>query len=268
MLTMLGDEEIPGAPGGEGPGADGGEPTAEGLDGTQTGTKKNDGTDEDGEPTPQGNDGWKHRVGKLTAQRTKLREDLAERERRIAELEAKTASIEEGGGQDVVIAAAEQAGVLPQFLDAKGAKAIEQAAKIERDLQQWEQMAAAGEDFEIGGKTYTARDAARFAAMRSAELRRLSGPAEAAKAKAVERHSALIKLGLEAEKAGWKPGTRAPTPTPSGRPTPPPLPGGGGERRAPSRPTEVPEIDWSKATTPDELAELERQNVRRRLGQG
>jgi hypothetical protein len=268
MLLELtqGDEDVPSVPGGAGEAPINDGLAAEELAGKQAGAKQNAGNEDD-EPAPQGVDGRMHRINKLTAQRSKLREELSAKEQRIAELEAKTADIEGGGGPDVVISAAETAGVLPQFLDAKGAKAIAEAAKIERDLQYWEQMAANGEDFEFQGRIYTARDAARFAATRSAELRRVSGAAEAARHKAVERHNALLKLGQEAEKAGWKPGTKASTPATPSKASPPPLPGGGGERRAPSRTTDVPDIDWSKAETPEQLAELERQNVRRKLGQ-
>jgi hypothetical protein len=218
---------------------------------------------------PKDEHGWRSRVDKLTKQRTEARTKLSTLETEHAAMKTELETLRGSVGDETVLSAAEAAGVMPQFIDKAGATVLAQAAKLERDLTFFENHIG-GEDytFELGGQTYTGRQAAQYAATIRGQLRTVAGRSEAIKQKATSRLNSLLELGMAAEKSGWKPGAKPATPaTPGGKRTPgnpPPLPGeGGGERRAPSREDAVPKIDYSKVQTREELMKAHTEQSRR-----
>jgi hypothetical protein len=246
-MVITGDEEVPDV---SGEGTD-----TNGSDGeSQTEENGTENTAEDDKAAdPRDAHGWRQRVDKLTKQRTEARSKYTELEAKHKAAQQELESLRGTVGDELVMNAAQTAGVLPRFIDKAGAQVLSQAAKLERDLAFFETHIG-GEDytFQVGEQTYTGRQAAQFAATVRNQLRQVSGRADAIRQKALDRHNRLVELGEAAEKAGWKPGAKATTTatgTTRNTPTPPPLPGGGGERRAPSREPSVPEIDFSKIQT-------------------
>lgn len=253
-IVNTGDEEVPDVPGDEGTdtnGSDGESQTEE--NGTEITTE------EDKAPDPKDAHGWRQRVDKLTKQRSEARSKLTAMEAEHKALQQEVETLRGNVGDELVLNAAQTAGVLPRFIDKAGAQVLSQAAKLERDLAFFESHIG-GEDytFQVGEQTYTGRQSAGFAATVRNQLRQVSGRADAIRQKAIDRHNRLVELGEAAEKAGWKPGGKpatTSTTTTRSTPTPPPLPKVGGERRAPAREPSVPEIDFSKINTREERLE-------------
>lgn len=221
----------------------------------------------DDEPKPKDEHGWRKSVDRLTRQRGEARDKLSKLETEHESLKQEVETLRGSVADETVIAAAETAGILPQFIDKTGANVLLQASKLERDLSFFEShIGGESETFELGDKTYTGRQAAQFAASIRGQLRSLSGKADSIKTKAADRIKSLIDLGMAADKAGWKPGSKVSAGKTASRSTPPNIPGENGDRRSTNRENSVPKIDWSKITTRAELMEArssEGRNVRR-----
>lgn len=226
----------------------------EGHDGNGDG---DDGEDtDDAAATDKSEDGKSGNIDKRIAKLTAARKDA---ESRAKSAEEELAALKGSAMSDAdARRMAEEAGLLPELVTAAEAKSISEWRKAkanDRFLSEWLEDHDDGDELEAGGKSYSRQEVRRMRREWRDRLEELGDAPERAAKRAAEEFRALIKLGREARKAGWKPG--AATPKAPAKPAPKKPEGATqpGEGH-PSRPAKTAKgsVDLSKVTSEDDFA--------------
>jgi hypothetical protein len=149
---------------------------------------------------------FEKRIGKLTA-RAKTAEERAER----AETENKSLRERvEAEDAEVVLDVARNLGVLADTLPKGAAKGMEQLRFAQNAVERLQEAIedATGDEVDIDGKQYSKSDVrAKLKEWRTTE-KRLSSMYGGVEAQARKEMMEIIRLGREAKKANWKPGSK------------------------------------------------------------
>jgi hypothetical protein len=224
---------------------------------------QNDTEDKDGAEAKAGtSDGAPAAIVRLKEERTELRERLTEKDEELSSAVRERDELREQVQNTGVLEAVAAAGILPEFLTTEERRIVTDAGVLSRDLEFWDSHI--GDDsFEVstGGetKTFTSRDAAKFAAQVRAKLRGVEGRAGVIRERAQGQIKELLALGKAAKKSGWKPGAKTANTTAKTNG----IPQGGRTARTPNAATPggVPKVDWKKTMTQDEWAEKQAEQL-------
>jgi hypothetical protein len=148
-----------------------------------------------------------------------------------------------------VMAAAEAAGILPQFLAKEDTELFKSADKAQTERDYWRARSREG-GCTIQGREYTAEQCNDFAAQKNDELSDLLPDVKARRREISREIKTLLELGKAAKAAKWVPGAKAPAA--------PAAPAGGKPQAktddpAPAR-QQPPELDYDKVSSTDDLA--------------
>lgn len=228
----------------------------EGHDGNGDGDDGED-TDDDA-ATDQSEDGKSGNIDKRIAKLTAARKDA---ESRAKSAEEELATLRGSAMSDAdARRMAEEAGLLPELVTAAEAKSISEWRKAkanEKYLSEWLEDHDDGDELEAGGKSYSRQEVRRMRREWRDRLEELGDAPEKAQKRAAEEFRALIKLGREARKAGWKPQSRGAGASSPAKPAPKKPEGATqpGEGH-PSRPAKTAKgsVDLSKVTSEDDFA--------------
>lgn len=162
-----------------------------------------DGTKETEEKLPKDAPEWAvKRFGKLTAKRHEAEEAraLAEQERDTYKTEAETAKAKYGDRE--ILLTAKRTGILPELLTTEESKVLNQADKLERDI---EQLEAALDDnpegWTAGDQQVTASQAKGWLRKARNDLKEISDDAAQIRKSKADEMRELIRLGKEAKKS-------------------------------------------------------------------
>jgi hypothetical protein len=148
------------------------------------------------------------RIGKLTASRKAAE---AERDAMKAERDELKQRVDRVSDETVMRAATE-AGVLPELVDKGDAARIEQYEKSSRSVEVFGEWLEDNTDPEaeltIGEKAYTRAQVRDFKRQHQKKLAELSDVPVLLKTLKTETAD-IVRLGMQAKKAGWKPGAKA-----------------------------------------------------------
>lgn len=211
----------------------------------------------DDDATDKSEDGRSGNIDRRIAKLTAARKDA---ESRAKSAEDELAALKGSAMSDAdARRMAEEAGLLPELVTAAEAKSISEwrrARANEKFLSEWLEDHDGEDELESDGKSYSRQEVRRMRREWRERLEELGDAPEKAQKRAAEEFRALLKLGREARKAGWKPGAATPQ-TPAKAPAPKKPEGATqpGEGH-PSRPAKTARgsVDLSKMTSEDDFA--------------
>lgn len=210
----------------------------------------------DDDATDKSEDGKSGNIDRRIAKLTAARKDA---ESRAKSAEDELAALKGSAMSDAdARRMAEEAGILPELVTAAEAKSISEWRKAranEKFLSEWLEDHDGEDELESGGKSYSRQEVRRMRREWRERLEELGDAPEKAQKRAAEEFRALLKLGREARKAGWKPGAatpKAPAKPAARKPEGATQPGEG----HPSRPAKAARavVDLSKVTSEDDFA--------------
>lgn len=223
--------------------------------------------------TPEQQAAFNKAIGKKTAQRRRAEEKAAELEKERDALKAERDELKGKVGDDAVLAAAQQAGVLPEYVSADDARTVAAAEQLRAEVKNLKRLVRAGEDYtgvDANGneRTWSARQLADLLDAAEERLERNGPKAERIKAKAADEIRADIEAGRQARLGKAKvPATVKPA-TQTRTAVPPALPGEGGGKRRDPRADAGATVDWSKVESPETMREQMLREERARRGKG
>ena len=222
-------------------------------------------TDEGGEAEAdgkvRGNKGDVSAVIRLKEERRELRDNLSEKDSVIKQKDAELQSLRETVETSGVLEACQSAGILPSLIPSAEERDLVVQAEILRANKRFWKSKKGLVEFQHKGQTMTGAEAEQKFDECEEKLERIQGRASRIQDRLHEEHRNILAW---AKQAGWKPGAGAPkaksattTTTRRGDDEPP----RGGSPRRPNVTAagagSKKKPDYSKAETPEELAEME-----------
>lgn len=160
------------------------------------------------------------RIGKEVAKTKSAEERAKAAEESLAEVQGRV----DAEDAELVLGAAQEAGVMPQVLNAAEAKVLKELGTARSNAAFFARLLRQAEDgqteFEVGGQTLTRRQVADQADEWDAQKSRLERRHGHVEGKARDAALEIWKLGLKAKKEGWKPGQRPAAAVTSEQPKP------------------------------------------------
>lgn len=221
---------------------------AEAVD--EPGAVDDGGGEQTGKLSPAAQAAVDKRIGKVVAKQKQAEAQVAsltqERDAAKTELEQLRGKVTD----TAVMAAAEAAGVLPQFLQPEDAELFKQSSRLTQERDYWRARSREG-GCTIQGREYTAEQCNDFAAQKNDELADVLPDVKARKREISKEIKTLLELGKAAKAAKWVPGA-------AGTAAPKAAPDGGKPPAKPSDPTPTrtpaPLLDLDKVNSTDDLA--------------
>lgn len=214
------------------------------------------GSDDDGEGeqpgklNPAAQAAVDRRIGKVVAKQKQAEAQVAsltqERDAAKTELEQLRGKVSD----TAVMAAAEAAGVLPQFLQPEDTELFKRSSRLTQERDYWRARSREG-GCTIQGREYTAEQCNDFAAQKNDDLADVLPDVKARRREISKEIKTLLELGKAAKTAKWVPGaasTAAPKAPPDGG-KPPAKPSDPTPTRTPA-----PTLDLDKVNSTDDLA--------------
>jgi len=242
-----------------------------------------DDDDEGGKPhgiefTPEQQKAFDRAMSRKQRKLHEARERAERVEQELAAIKSERDALNAKVGDDTVLAAMQQAGVLPDYVTAEEAKVVGEAENLKARKRFLKAMVRRGEEYtgqDANGNERTWSVEQLEAQLDAAEdrLESIGGRAAAIRQRIVEEYREDSRRGRELRgKDAGKPRAEAdklkPKVKAAGNVVPPMVPPGGGERRSdPVRP-KVAGVDWSKVTSKEELLSTLEAEERTRLKRG
>jgi hypothetical protein len=187
------------------------------------------------------------RIGKVVAKQKAAETQAASLKRDLEAARAELAQFRDKVPDKAVMAAAEAAGILPQFMAKEDTELFKASDKAQMERDYWRARSREG-GCTIQGREYTAEQCNDFAAQRNDELSDLLPDVKARRREIAKEIKTLLELGKAAKAAKWVPGAKAPVPAPAGS-KPPAKP----EDPTPTR-QQPPAPEYDKVENPDDFA--------------
>jgi hypothetical protein len=189
------------------------------------------------------------RIGKVVAKQKAAEAQASGLKQELEAAQAELGQLRDKVPDKAVMAAAEAAGILPQFLAKEDTELFKSADKAQTERDYWRARSREG-GCTIQGREYTAEQCNDFAVQKNDELSDLLPDVKARRREISREIKTLLELGKAAKAAKWVPGAKAPTA--------PAAPAGGKPQAktddpAPAR-QQPPELDYDKVSSTDDLA--------------
>ena len=208
--------------------------------------------------TPEQQRAFDKAIGKKTAQRRAAEERAQALEAELDSLKAERDELKAKVGDDAVLAAAQQAGILPEYVSAEDARIVASAEGTKAEVKNLKRLVRAGEEFtgvdrDGRERTWSVGQLADLLDAAEERLERIGPKAERIKAKAADSIRADLEEGRKVRKGVKAPKDQPAAGTVNAKPTPPALPGESGGKRRDPRADAQPTVDWGKVSDPDSM---------------